>query len=294
MIRPLSAPCASGHQDSDSTSPRPPWDLPSKRPGTPPGRFFIRGSVMLKVEIKGDPRAHIKRIEQLQKSVIPKVLTTAVNKTAFEVRDALRAEIVRVFDRPVAYTRNSVYVVMAKPTTLVAKVGIKDDETIGTPAAKYLAPQMTGGPRKHKRFEKWLIHHGIMSNNKYAIPGWACPKDSYGNVRPGLYTQILSALGASADPRQNRTARTTRRRVKQRAAEYFVMSNGSGETIGIAKARRGRTGNFGKLQMMFFFGRQPRYSKRFDFAGLTAKVAAREFPRKVDEAISRSLAGTLR
>ncbi len=251
-----------------------------------PGRFYFREAAgMLKVEIRQDRQAILRRIQQLERGSV-KAIKRALDKTAFEARDAAKAEIKRVFDRPVPFTQNAIYTQASKPDKLEALVGIKDQSVIGTPAAKYLQPQMAGGQRRHKRFEKWLIYHGIMSSNQYAVPGRGAPLDAYGNVRRGTYTKVLSALRASPDPMQNETARSRARRRRRGGYRIFVVTRNR-RAIGIGRAR-----GAGALEMLFFFvTNAPRYKAVFKFGELVTKVAVREYPRKLDEQIRRELAG---
>ena len=269
-------------------------DLPSNRPLgppldgpvlTPPGRFYSGAGHVLKIEINQSRHQVLEPLRQIQRAT-PRAIKRALDKTAFEARDAAVAEIKRVFDRPVPYTQNAVYTQPSRLETMTAIVGLKDQAMSGTPAAKYLQPQMGGGERRQKRFEKWLVYHGIMRANQFAVPGRGAPLDAYGNVRRGLYTQILSALQASPDPMQNETTRSRARRQRRGGYRIFVVRR-NGQPIGIGRAR-----GAGDLEMLFFFiTNSPRYERRFKFADLVIKTAAREFPRKLDEQIRRELAG---
>jgi hypothetical protein len=245
---------------------------------------------MLNVRIIGGVAQAQRRLTVLEQKLHQQVLVRSLNKVAFETRDELKRIMIQVFDRPRPFTLNALYFKLARPGSLVAEVGIKDFAGKGTPAAKYLLPQIQGGPRAHKRVEKALIYAGIMARNQFAIPSWQAPKDAHGNVRTNVYTQMLSSLGASLDPMQNRTARSRARAATKRKPEYFVVTRADGKAIGIARAS-GTAGKRGPLNMLFFFGRQPTYRQRFDFRGIARRVALAQWPVKLRQELARALAG---
>lgn len=241
----------------------------------------------MKFTVKGSLDKILKDLKRFEPKNAGVVNAKALNKTAFEVRDALKREMQSAFSNPRPFTINSLYVKKATPSNLTAYVGIKDENALakGTPAAKYLAPQINGGGRVHKRFEKWLIYHGVMPSGKYAIPGRDVKLDRYGNPSAGLYTQILSALGASSDPMQNQTMRSKAKAKRTGAYRIFVVQRGN-TAIGIGRSR----GKGGRLEMLFFFGRQPQYVKRFFFYETAQRVARQQLPLKLDEVWAKEMA----
>lgn len=241
----------------------------------------------MKFTVKGNLDKILRDLKKFEPANMARISTTALNKTAFEVRDALKKEIQTVFDSPRPFTVNSLYVKKATPQNLTAYVGIKDETALGkgTPAAKYLIAQINGGGRVHKRFEKWLIYHGIMPSSKFAIPGRDVKLDKYGNPSNGLYPQILSALGASPDPFQNQTARSKAKAKRSSGYRIFVIRKGA-ESIGIGRSR----GKGGKLEVLFFFGRRPHYTRRFKFYETAQRVSRRQLPIKLEQAWAKEMA----
>jgi hypothetical protein len=131
----------------------------------------------------------------------------ALTKTAQDVKAAEIAEIDRAIDRPTPYTRAAVYLQRATRERPVAAVGLKDDLTYAAPGhqpANYLQPQIDGGQRNIKAFEKLLQLAGLMPAGWKAVPGAAARLDQYGNVSRGQIVQVLSQL------RLQRTAGYTR------------------------------------------------------------------------------------
>lgn len=53
-----------------------------------------------------------------------------------------------------------------------AALWIDDEPNKGVPSSKWLTPEILGGPRNHKRFEKALISGGIMPSGSFAEQGY--------------------------------------------------------------------------------------------------------------------------
>ena len=239
----------------------------------------------MKFTVKGNLDKILKDLKKLEPANMQRIGVLALNKTAFEVRDALKKEMQTVFDRPRPFTINSLYVKKATPDKLTAYVGIKDFAAKGTAAAQYLSAQINGGGRVHKRFEKWLIYHGVMPASQYAIPARDVKLDRFGNPSAGLYTQILSALGASSDPMQNQTARSKEKAKRKGGYRIFVVQKGR-QAVGIGRSR----GKGGRIEMLFFFGRQPHYQKRFFFYETAQRVSTQQLPLKIEQVWAKEMA----
>jgi hypothetical protein len=171
----------------------------------------------------------------------------------------------------------------------VAKIWIKDDAGKGTPAAKYLLPEIAGGARNMKRFERRLQLMGILPPGMFAVPGDGAKLDGYGNIPASTIEQILSALGAAeiySGYTANRTP-TSRKRKGRRIAEYFVGSPG-GAPLGIYQRFGFAHGS--AVKPVLIFVRQPVYRPRYDFQEIAAKVVRDQFPRQFSEAYQRAVA----
>jgi hypothetical protein len=167
----------------------------------------------------------LKNLDDVSRKHIPFAVAMALTKTAqlgaTGVVDVMR----RRFDRPTPYSLNSLRVVTAKKSDAQpsARVYFKDDAFKGTPASRYLSPEVHGGPRSQKRFERALIARGLMKSGKFAVPAAGAQLDQYGNVRRSQIVQILSALRAFGEQGYvaNRTG-SKRSQRKAAAAQYFV------------------------------------------------------------------------
>lgn len=138
----------------------------------------------------------------------------ALNQTAMDIRAEAKKEMQRVFDRPVPYTLRSVAFDRATYTDLTARVWHTEPERM---SKHYLTPQVEGGSRKLKGFERGL---GLGE----LVPALGAKMTQYGNVSPGQLRQMLSVLGKAergAGYSANMTARSARRNTKDR--DYVVI-----------------------------------------------------------------------
>jgi hypothetical protein len=205
--------------------------------------------------VKADMAGLSASMSAVARDQLPFAMALALTWTA---KDALAAEkrtIERVFDRPTPFSRNAFQLVPATKTRLVASVEQKP--AIGSRNARqWLKPQVFGGPRKHKAFERHLIAVGAMPSNLFAVPTRSCPRDAYGNIRGSIIMQILSDLGAHAvDPWQNASAWSRRRNKRERF--YLLRAGNTPLAIAINKG--------GKGVVYVVYVRTPNYRKRFPF-----------------------------
>jgi hypothetical protein len=218
----------------------------------------------------------------------------ALTRTAQDVRDAERKEMVRAFDRPTPYTLNSLFLKPAKVADLIAQVWIKDDRAgSGIPATRYLLPNIEGGLRSIKRFEKALQLAGAMPAGWFAVPGLGARIDSYGNVSAGQIIQILSQLRITLTAGYNRNVSTDpkKRAAAQRRAggQYFALPQGRGRLVpGIYQARDFAFGRAAP-KPVFIFVRSITYKRRFRFYEVAQAVVDQRFGGHFAEEFSKAL-----
>jgi len=236
---------------------------------------------VIKVSAKG-LELQAKRYERLHQKIIPAATIDSLNWTAYDLRDQLKEEIEKVFDRPTRFTTNSVEVLKATLNRPAATVRLKDYSSKAAPAAVWLAPQVYGGDRREKRSEKLLRDRGILPAGMYVAPGSGMKLDSMGNVGRGQMQKILSGLGAQSDVYQRST--NSKRSIGNRR-RFFVMTKGK-TPLGIAE-------RFGKqreqVRMVLAFIRKPSYSQRFDFYGIADQYIDEHLPINFDKALARRL-----
>ena len=201
----------------------------------------------------------------------------ALTFTGERVKKGEIAEMKRVFDRPTSYTLNSLFLKSATPQKLSARVWVKDSGSTGRGGVapeKYLLPEVEGGQRRHKGYEKALISFGLMPSDMYAVPGQRARIDRFGNISRGQIMQILSALRAAertAGYSANRTE-ASKRRNRGKQQDYFVgrPSNGRGP-LGVWQ----RVGQGARPILIFV--KAPTYRVRFRFHHVADEIVKREF-----------------
>jgi hypothetical protein len=215
----------------------------------------------------------------------------AVKATVDDMQKGLRREMQRLFDRPTPVTLNSLY--GKYPAKRVSaefrgEVGIKDDEHVGMkgrwklPASRFLLPQIYGGPRSIKAFERMLQRRNILPERLSAVPGEGMRLDAYGNMSRGQLVQILSWFDSFTQDgyranmgRQGRVklGRGTKRR---RGVRYFAV-NESGQRFrpGIWMTTETSFG-WSEPICVIAFVRRPQYRQRFHFHLVAREIADRE------------------
>lgn len=229
----------------------------------------------------------------------PTILAKSLTLTAKAVRDGLKQEMQRVFDRPVPWTLNSLRLETATASKLQAAVHNKDEFGMtagkGTPAYKYLAPQIFGGERNVKRFELALRYRGVLPPDMYVVPGRYCELDAYGNMSAGQIRQILSyfssaemTAGYTMNMTGKRRARLAKGTKKQAGFVYLVNPKWN---RGLAPGVYKRLTNawHSPLFSIMIFVRKPSYKPRFDFFGKGEEIANREWQAIFDSELDREL-----
>lgn len=230
-------------------------------------------------------------------------LAVSLTRTAQDVREAERAEMRDVFDRPTGYTLNGLYVKTATKADLTARVWFKNG--YGT-KPHYLEPQVHGGARPLKRFEELMVRAGYMRRNERAVPGEGVGLDAFGNISRGHVQKILSQLHAFYLAGASQNATKSRRSSAKRMQQAYFVSDGKGSTKYRSTATRSAWKNGGKEQHLprgiwqrthfghgtaikpvILFVPRATYEQRFDFFGVARRVVgerlpahfAREWPR---------------
>jgi hypothetical protein len=218
------------------------------------------------------------------------VVAKAINDTAFEVRDGLRVEMQRVFDRPVPWTLNSLAVKRADIGDLAAEISFKPSTGGRLSAGTYLQPEVRGGARRQKAFEKLLVKAGYLPAGSFAVPGAGVRLDQHGNIPRALLGEILSHLrahGATREKRNLSTARRLRNAQKRTGGRYFAITErGKGLAPGIW--RRSLSGR--DPVPMLLFVRPPSYRSRLDFDGVAQRIVRSRLQHHFDRAVAASAA----
>lgn len=259
----------------------------------------------------------LKKLEGISQDKWPSILSYAANQTGYYVVNKYKQQMPSFIDRPVPFTVSSLYLKPAKPSNLAATVQWRDFADKGTSAGKYLKPEVEGGTRPQKKFERALSFAGILPGGWFAIPTKDAPIDSYGNVPASLYNQILSYLRANPDSMQNRRVEKLRSqgftkfvkgaakaalnyekmkkaedRKRAKQMKFFAVSPDGNNPLppGIYE----RVNLFGgAIRRLFnFVSKPPQYKATFPFDKIGTDAANQKFPEKLQEAIQRSMQGS--
>jgi hypothetical protein len=216
----------------------------------------------------------------------------ALTKTANEVRKELKAEMSRSFDRPTRYTLNSLYVKPANKRTMEAFVWLKDATYKGTPADRYLKPQIFGGERALKSMEKALQSAGMMQRGQFAVPAAGAQLDAFGNVKRSQIVQIMSQLkvqrGGGYDSKKSDSA-ASKRSIKRQGVTYFAVAKQLGNLKpGIYLKRLFARGS--AIRPVFIFTASVKYKPRFKFFEVADQIHTKRLPAIFDEELEKAIA----
>lgn len=235
---------------------------------------------MITLDVRG--LAEIQRaLRGLAEGQIPYAMMMAINSTAYQVMQAERAEIKRVFDRPTPFVQRGVRYDKATKKTLTATVYVAPE------AGQALIAHVEGVPRKAKTYEALMRNAGVLPPGRYVVPGAGAKLDRYGNIDSDQLAAILTSLGLLSA--QSRAARTTKKRAKAiaGAGAYFVGGQGNAAHLhaGIWQ-RQGQRG----IRPIVLFVSKTTYAARYQFVETARAVAARNFAANFEKAWQKAIA----
>lgn len=199
---------------------------------------------------------------------LPFACAYALTKAMGDAKVAEVTTMRAVFESPTRYTLNSLAVIPATKHDLRAELHVR--EFGGTPAWKYLGPQIHGGGRRKKGFERALERAGVLRASEYAMPARGAPLDGNGNMKAGLITRILSDVGANPDPMSNTSAKARVRRRQRGKGTFFVVR-------GLGKLPDGIYFRLGlkDIRPILLFTRPPHYTERFPYYEVAREIIPR-------------------
>ncbi len=234
-------------------------------------------------------------------SQVPLIVAKALTFTIQQAQRDIKAEMPRVFEGGATpYTLNATRIEPATPANLVARVAVKDrTSNNGTLPEDYLLPQVDGGRRKEKRFERNMRYAGALGPGQRAVLGRSVPANlltPQGNLKRGEIQRILTATRTAFDPAQRKT-RSARSRKNARNAPYFVggldrVSMVGGELAvkkgAMAPGVYRREAGGGITPILVFVRKPPSYRPRLDFEGIARRTAERDFARTFQRLLAAS------
>jgi hypothetical protein len=246
---------------------------------------------MFKLSIQDNFPDIAARLQELGRQA-PFVAAVSLTRTIKDVQAGEVAEMRRVFDRPTPYALNGLYVKPATKADLEARVWVKDNPFgKGTPADRFLLPQIYGGSRGQKGMERLLERAGLMRAGWRAVPAAGAELDGYGNVKRAQITQILSQLklqrNAGYESRSTGSARSNRTVARQGVVYFALPYARRGLKPGIY-AKRGLHGV--DLKPVFIFVPAVQYRERLKFFQVGQRIATERFPVHFNTEFAKAMA----
>lgn len=220
----------------------------------------------------------------------------ALTRTAQDVLAAEQKQVDEVFDRATPYARNAFFLKPATKDKPEARVWIKSDVFKGTPAENFMRPQIDGGSRKVKRFERALIRSGIMPDGYYVVPGQACPLDQYGNIPARFIVQMLSYFksfgeqGYKANMDAKGRARFDRKASKSVGQQVTYFSVGPKGKLQPGIYQRISFSSGSAIKPVFIFVKSVNYKRRFKFYETSEQVIDKRYKANMDASLQAALA----
>lgn len=235
--------------------------------------------------------AVLKSLEGFKPDQVRKIMKQAAIQTAYEAIKAEKDEMNRSIDRPKPFTRNAMYVDKGQSGGSYEEVAVRFRESGAKAnwAGHYLLPQVHGGGRPFKRYEKALHHTFPALAGHYLLPTQFTKLDAFGNIHGGWLTRLLSNLRADLSGTQNKGNGT--RRTRNKKFNYFVVKDGvvypTQARTTLASGIYEKHSAESKPVMVLHLADRVTFKKRFDFYGLAARICAKVFPQKLSELIAR-------
>lgn len=248
--------------------------------------YAIEAASMIKIEATTTIEELSRALSSLGREQLPFALALAATRTAQRIQRAAKTALNQDLDSPTRTTLNSLFLKSATKRKPEATVWFKDAWNSGVPADAYLRPQVYGGKRKHKRFEKALIARGLMKGNQYAIPR-PDVLDSNGNVKGSQVMRILSGLGAAETVAGVTANASGSKRSKAKNNKRFFVAT-IGKASGVWERKQSAFGSGVKLWFLFV-DNEPSYKVRYDFFQIARDTVEQhyltEFTTALDHAI---------
>jgi hypothetical protein len=230
----------------------------------------------MQFDIRSNVREVSRWLDDAQQKQVPFATIYAMTLTAKDIRPAAQDVMRKVFDRPTPYALNALWV---KPATKAMPIASVDFKGSSLPARRFLNPEVHGGPRSQKGYERQLLP--LMRGWQYAMPGRDTPRNAYGNVSGATFKKIISQLKVSTDPLSN-ASQSKRSKRKRKNDAYFVSPNGD-----MILHRTGVS-----LKPALIFTKAPSYRKRFPFYETAAEVVRDRFRINFEIAFQRTMANS--
>lgn len=256
-----------------------------------------------RLTVTGNQDAVMRELQRFEKQVAYASMR-AVNNTAFAARKAVRDLIASSLDRPMPKT-------VALPN--VTKRATRDDLSAVialdyrrfTGSQGYLTPQIEGGKRVTKAFERRLQAIKILPQGMYAVfAKRSGALNQYGNLPGPKIRQILSYFQAFTEAgfTGNMKAKTIdrmrqgKRKGMKFGMSYFVSTGKRFGGLGMRLPpgiweRHYPNGTAGKsfIRPVLLFVQDVQYSRRLDYVGTVERTVGALLERELTKELARAL-----
>lgn len=237
----------------------------------------------MEFSIRSNIRDVSRGLTKFEKQALPEAIYKAVNRAAYEVRDDEKTIMGKVFDRVTPYAKNALRVDPGTKNKPDASLLFKDFSAKGTPAKRFLNPEIRGGGRSTKSHERKLLP--VMGGNVHTVPAKGARLNNYGNINGGTYMQIVSRLKLAGDQSASNSYKSKK---KQKERDYFAISKQTGKLRPGVYERLKK-----KVKPILMFTKAQKYKARFPFYTEGRRRFPKHFKRKFDVELNKALA-TLR
>jgi len=195
----------------------------------------------------------MRSLNNIQREQLPFAIALAMTRTVEGLEREEKKQLRSTLHKPTAYTKSFLAKKTAnkKDRPINASVFFREFAGKGTPASKYLTPNIKGGRRGQKRHE--IALSAKVGRKIYTGPAKDAPLNSAGNLTAGYYTKILSQVQAFGESGYRANA-------KRRGSQGFYIASKGGVAVGI----RQRVGDQSK-KILNFMDNPPTYKKRYPF-----------------------------
>jgi hypothetical protein len=218
--------------------------------------------------------------------------SVALTRAAKDAQAAIIAEMRDSFIGPTAYALGGTVVKGANKNNLEARVWVKDNPFgKGTPADRFLSPQIYGGKRGQKGMEKLLVANAMMPAGWFAVPAVGAQLDANGNVKRSQIVQILSQLQIQRtggfQSRATGSARSARTIARQGVTYFALPKAERGLKPGIYLKRKFALGT--AIRPVFIFVPSTQYRQRLKFFEVGHETAERRFRYHFDIELAKAM-----
>lgn len=227
-----------------------------------------------------DTSAMERRFTDITSRQMPFVVAQTLNGLADLSLKGVRAAMEVDFDNPTPFTLNSMYVERATKTKQVAVLQFKDQASRGTPASSYLLPEIQGGQRQTKPFERLERGLGVLPSGMVIVPGAGTRLNSYGNVSLNQLDKILSMATGAKFTKSKRKGKAT-----DKPMDLFVGRPGGGK-LPMGIYQRTEDG----IKPLFIFVSSAKYRARLNLGQVVGGVTAASFQDVFDKAFTAAMA----